>query len=411
MRALFLTTEFPWPTTSGGRVRTFGQLSILDALPDLQLSVVSLCEEAIDATTLSALRAKLARAYVADPVFHPIHLKAHRAYLPWVLGVRIIGRLPYLAAKWVSPRVRSAIARELRHGVDIVHVDHLGMAAYVSLIRRMAPRARLVLDQHNVESDFFAQFRDRKRGVVKTIVGLEYKTARAYEERTVAAFDHVIAISEDDAATFRTMGAKAVSVVPQVIRFKKVERVRPKAPRLVYLGNLGWHPNVEGLTWFFKNVWPKIRKARPEITLTVGGSGLRQDEHGKPIVPPEWVAPNAEIIGFVDDLDAFYKDATAFIAPILGGSGVRIKILEAFRAGLPLIATYEGALGLPLEDGVHGVMAKTPDEFAAGTLRVVDDAKLWQSFVDRGYAYLDSAHSLKAASRAMRAAYGLKAES
>jgi len=411
VRALFLTTEFPWPTISGGRVRTFGQLSILDSLADVQLSVVSLREEAIEPSALSALRAKLPRAYVADPVFHPIHLKAHRAYLPWVAGVRVIGRLPYLAAKWVSPRVHRAIARELRHGADVVHVDHLGMAAYVSLIRRMAPRARLVLDQHNVESDFFAQFRDRKRGVVRAIAGMEYKAARAYEERTVAAFDHVVAISEDDATTFRTMGAKSVSVVPQVIRFKPVKRERPARPRLVYLGNLGWHPNVEGLNWFFKEVWPRLHAARPELTLTVGGSGLKTDARGKPIVPPEWLAPNAEIIGFVDDLDAFYKDATAFIAPILGGSGVRIKILEAFRAGLPLIATYEGALGLPLEDGVHGVIAKTPDEFAAGTLRVVDDAKLWQSFVDRGYAYLDSAHSLKTASRVMRGAYGLGAES
>jgi glycosyltransferase involved in cell wall biosynthesis len=141
--------------------------------------------------------------------------------------------------------------------------------------------------------------------------------------------------------------------------------------------------------------------------LRIGGSGLAKDASGKPIVPDKWRKPGIECIGFVEDLGAFYKDAAAFLAPILGGSGVRIKVLEAFRAGMPLVTTVEGALGLPIENGREAMVAKSADEFATAVVRVCESEDLQRKLREGGYDYLTREHGLPAAQRVMRDVLGI----
>jgi glycosyltransferase involved in cell wall biosynthesis len=409
LKILYLSSEVPYPPVSGGRVRSLAELELLSSLDEVQaITVLTLTEDAPDEKALSELRARVPKANVMTPVFHPIHLKAHKPWIPWVGAVRVAARLPYLAAKWVSPRVGFAIARALRsEQFDAVYIDHLGMTAYLPLVRRLARRARVVLEQHNVESDFFKQFADKKRGLVKVVATREWKAAARYEKKMLRAVDAVVAISDTDRDAFERMGCSTARLVPQVVKFTRTEWSGGRAPRLVYVGNLGWHPNVEGLDWFADKVWPLVREKNPSVTLRIGGSGLPKDASGKPIVPEKWRKPGIECIGFVEDLGAFYKDAAAFLAPILGGSGVRIKVLEAFRAGMPLVTTVEGALGLPIENGREAMVAKNAEEFATAVVRVCESEELQRKLRDGGYDYLMREHGLAIAQRVMRDVLGI----
>jgi glycosyltransferase involved in cell wall biosynthesis len=409
MRILYVSSEVPYPPVSGGRVRSLAELELLSSLDEVsQITVLTLTEDAPDAQAIADLSARMSKARVLTPVFHPIHLKQHKAWIPWVGAVRVGARLPYLAAKWVSPRVAFAIARALRGGdFDAVYIDHLGMTAYLPLVRRLARRARVVLEQHNVESDFFAQFAAKKRGVVRLAASREHAAALRYEAKTMRAVDAVVAISETDREAFERMGCGTARVVPQVVKFTKTEWSSGRAPRLVYVGNLGWHPNVEGLDWFAEKVWPLVREKNPNVTLRIGGSGLAKDASGAPIVPEKWKQPGIECIGFVEDLSAFYKDAAAFLAPILGGSGVRIKVLEAFRAGMPLVTTVEGALGLPIENGREAMVATNAEEFASAVVRVCESEERQRRLREGGYDYLAREHGLPIAQRVMRDVLGL----
>ena len=363
---------------------------------------------------------------ILTPVFHPIHLKAHKRWIPIVGVVRVGTLMPYLAAKWISPRVAYAITAAMRsERFDAIYIDHLGMTAYLPLIRSLArkvrgKRARIVLEQHNVESDFFKQFADKKSGLLKFAATEEWKASARYEKRMLKEADAVVAISSTDKDAFDRMtsergesgerGTPAFStVVPQVVTYKKTEwrGAEGNHPSLVYIGNLGWHPNVEGLDWFAEKVWPLVRAKNPNITLRIGGSGLSLDAEGKPKIPAAWKREGIECVGFVDDLNAFYKGAAAFIAPILGGSGVRIKVLEAFRAGMPLITTTEGALGLPVENETHAMVAKDPESFADAVVKVCASDALQRALRDGGYAFLDNEHGLLKAQAAMRSVLGL----
>jgi glycosyltransferase involved in cell wall biosynthesis len=412
MRIFFVTSEIPYPPVSGGRVRTLAELTLLTSLEEVtSIDFLTLTEEAPDEKAIAELSARLPKICVMPPVFHPIHLKAHKRWIPFVGAVRMTAGLPYLAAKWISPRVGMTLARGLRRGpFDVIYIDHLGMTAYLPLIRRLAPHARVVMEEHNVESDFFKQFAERKTGVLRAVATLEWRAAARFEANMLRRVDAVAAISETDRQAFAEMGCDSARLVPQVVPFTRTEWSSGKSPSLVYVGNLGWYPNAEGLDWLAEKVWPLVLAKNPKITLRIGGSGLKKGPDGKSIVPEKWKRPGIECIGFVEDLNVFYKDAAAFLAPILSGSGVRIKVLEAFRAGMPLVTTVEGALGLPIKNEREAMVANDAASFADAVVRVCESEELQRRLREGGYAYLEQEHGLAAAQKVMRDVLGLRAK-
>src|SRR5439155_13856657 len=130
-------------------------------------------------------------------VFHPVHLFRHRRYVPRVVLLRVLRGIPYMAAKWDSPAVRDALRRALAgRAFDVVWINGLGMAYYLPLIRELLPGARVVLDQHNVESDRFAEFALRQHGLRRLVAQAEARAATQHERELLRSADAVAAISE-----------------------------------------------------------------------------------------------------------------------------------------------------------------------------------------------------------------------
>jgi glycosyltransferase involved in cell wall biosynthesis len=264
-----------------------------------------------------------------------------------------------------------------------------------------------VLEQHNVESDFFKQFAESKRGPKRLVAQAEYRAARTFEEKTLRSVDAVVAISKEDAARFSSMGGAPAYVVPVVMTFERKKRPHPGKNHFCYVGSLRWHPNVAGLDWFCQKVWPEIRKRVPDATFEIAGVGLKPDASGKLPVPDAWKVPGVETVGFLEDLEPLYARSLAMLAPVFGGSGVRLKLLEGFRAGMPVVTTPDGAFGLPLADGREAMIAEGPAEFAERVLCLVTDAPLRERVREEGYAFLEKYHSLEAAQAVMRKVLGI----
>ncbi|MBX3222970.1 MAG: glycosyltransferase [Labilithrix sp.] len=409
MRVVHLTTEFPWPATSGGPVRTLSQLRIVASLPEVEsITLLSVTETGVPASDVRALEGAVAKLRVVPPVFHPIHLFDFKRRVPRVVALRLLG-VPYLAGKWDSRELRRTLRRELLASpVDVVYVDHLGMARYLPDILAERPFCRTVLDQHNVESDFFKQFADEARGPKRLVAKAEYARARSFEERALREVGAVVAISSEDAKHFKALGGVDAHVVPVVMPFERKARPHPGKPRFCYVGSLRWKPNVLGLDWFCREVWPLVRRRVPDATLEIAGVGLKPDASGRLPVPDAWKGPGIETVGFLEDLEPLYARSLGMIAPITGGSGVRLKLLEGFRAGMPVVTTPDGAFGLPLEDGKEALISPDPAGFAERIARVADDEPLRERLREGGYAFLEAHHSLAVAQRAMRAALGVR---
>jgi polysaccharide biosynthesis protein PslH len=408
VRVVFLTTEFPWPATSGGPVRTLSQLRVLGSLASVErITLVSVTERIVTDTECDALAAAVPKLAVVRPVFHPIHLWHHASYVPRVLRLRL-GGVPYLAAKWDSPALRRTLRRALRaSAADVVYVDHLGMARYLPDIRAERPGSRIVLDQHNVESELFKQFAESRTGPSKLVATAEWRAAAHFERGVLGAVDAVVAISRADARHFQGIARVPAHVVPVVMEFERRVRAHPGRPHFCYVGSLGWHPNVAGLNWFCQKVWPKIRMRVPDATLDIAGVGLHRHAGGRLRVPGAWRMAGIEAVGFLEDLEPLYARSVAMIAPVRGGTGVRIKVLEALGAGLPVVTTGDGVSGLPLTDDREVLIANEPDAFTERVERVARDETLRTRLRDAGYAYLEASHSRAAAQRPLRAALGL----
>ena len=405
MRILHLTTEFPWPATSGGSVRTLSQLKVLASLPEVErITLLGVSERTVTAAECAALARAVPKLTVLPPAFHPIHLWRHPRHVPRVMALRLLG-VPYLVGKWDSAILRSRLREELRAAApDVVYVDHLGMTRYLSDIRAGRPEARVVLEQHNVESELFKQFAESHRGLRGQVARAERRAAARFEKRVLAAVDAVVAISGSDADHFERLAGVRAHVVPVVVEPEHVSRPRSRRPHFCYVGNLRWHPNVAGLDWFCAEVWPKIRARLAGASMEIAGVGLPPDHGDRLAVPRAWRVPGIETVGFLADLGPLYDRSLAMLAPVLGGSGVRIKVLEGLRAGLPIVTTVEGASGLSFRDGREALIAIDAADFAARVESLVGDESLQTLLRDEGYAYLERHHSLAVAQRAMQKA-------
>ena len=409
MRVLHLTTEFPWPATSGGSVRTVSQLRILASLPEVeQVTVLSVTEQAVSESDRRALAEAIPKLRVAPPVFHPVHLFDFKSYVPRVVALRALAGVPYLAAKWDSRALRTALRHALiDSAVDVVYVDHLGMARYLPDVAAGRASCRIVLDQHNVESDFFKQFADKQTGPKRLVAQAEYRASVRFEKNALRRADAVVAISAEDAKHFDALAGIHAHVVPLVLPFERKPRPRPARPNLCYVGNLRWHPNVAGLDWFCREVWPKVRARVPDATFEIAGVGLKPDASGALPVPAAWQVPGVTTVGFLEDLEPLYVRSLAMLAPVFGGSGVRVKMLEGFRAGMPVVTTHDGAFGLPLEDGQEALVAGDPERFAECVERLLANEDVRQRVREGGYTYLERHHSLAVAQGVMRRVLGL----
>ena len=135
---------------------------------------------------------------------------------------------------------------------------------------------------------------------------------------------------------------------------------------MTFLGGLHWPPNAAGMQWFVSEVWERIAAAHPSARLTVIGKD-----------PPAGLAaaaarlPGIEITGYVDDPTPYLAETAAFIVPLHAGGGMRVKILDAWRWGLPVVSTTIGAEGISIVDGEDILIADDAGAFADAVLSVL----------------------------------------
>lgn len=188
---------------------------------------------------------------------------------------------------------------------------------------------------------------------------------RSLEKEWLAGTDAVLAISEPDAQVFRSFRSDLeVAVVTKAFTPNNVPS-RPVAGRCLFVGSSAFF-NVNGLSWFLKSVWPAVLKEQPDASLHVCGAVCQAFSNE---------VPGVTFCGVVDSLDGYYAEAEVVVLPLLEGSGVKTKLVEAFSFGKACVTTSIGLHGLPffkeallLSDHAAG--------FAQSIVRLLDDHNL-----------------------------------
>lgn len=208
----------------------------------------------------------------------------------------------------------------------------------------------------------------------------QWRKMKRLEAHIVQQYDVVTAVSQQDGAQLASMGGKAEIVVNPVGLDLTGRQQHDTAPRdddtLVFLGRLSYRPNADAVRYFMQ-IFPVIRAAVPHARFLVVG--------GEP--PPDIQALNGNdgvtVTGYVPDLTAYLATGAVFVLPMRYGGGIKIKALEAMAAGIPIVATPAGAEGLDgVVDGRDLLIARSPAEFAAKTITMLQDSGLRRGVAD-----------------------------
>lgn len=405
-RILFLTTELPWPVDGGGKLRTAETLACLARFAEVRVLAVS--ESPRAAEEAEALAGHVPGIEVEVPVPHPVRIRRRPAALARAMAQGLLRGEPYLVAKFRNRAYLERahrLARTLRP--DVVWCDHLNVFPAARRAAALADAA-LVLDEHNVEGDLFE--RAAGAGWLAPIARREGARVRRFEIAAVREADRVIAISPDDAARLQDLSGRddVVTILPSMGDLGECPPPPPPSDRIAFLGTLSWPPNAEGIDWLAREVVPALRRLLPQARFVVGGRGL------PPVIARRVREAGIELCGWVEDPTAFFRSAAAAVVPILSGSGIAMKLLDAMRAGVPVASTPAGARGLPVRDGEELLVAQGAGELAHALRRLLSDEALRRRLVQGAWSYLRRHHAREALARqyevVVEAAREMKAE-
>ena len=358
-RILMLTSRLPFPPREGHQLRSWHLLRALAREHTVTLLSFQRSDDALD-------ECAPLQAIVANLETFPIPAEHSKIPLLAAAARSLLGRTPFVVHKYTSAAMRARIA-ELIGASDILHVDMLPLMAMVPERPRTC---KVVLNAHNVEHLLLRQRADVEDGAAQRwFLRRQVGKLERFEQSACVRANHVLACSADDVKHLSALAPQTpMSVIPNGVDAHANQPApgAPKSPRqLVFVGQMGWFPNRDGVEWFLADILPRIVVARSDVEFAL---------IGKPgsLVVPEALRANVRLLGFVKEVAPHVQDAGIYVVPLRAGSGTRLKILEAMAFGKAIVTTRIGAEGITLRDGVDAVFADTPQEFAAAVLRLLD---------------------------------------
>jgi glycosyltransferase involved in cell wall biosynthesis len=388
VRLLWVVTKPPWPPVDGGRVVVRTTLDAL-ARRGHEIDLVA----PYDPRMLDARAATRGLTEVCRPHLVPVRPRGILASLAAAARTRA----PLAIVRHAHREVRAAVADLLAvRAIDVVHAEQLHALASTAPAR--ARRVPVVLRCQNVESDLWLGRAALASPAARPLLALEARRLARFEGGAVRRAAAVVALTAPDAGRLAALGGGVpVAHVPAPfpVELDPGAPLPDARPAVVVLGSAGWAPNADGLDWLLGEVWPRVHAALPAAALHVFGAQRAAARRVAGVV--RHAAP-------VESRDAFPAGAVLAV-PLRWGSGVRVRILEAWSRGLPVVATPAAAHGLDARDGRELLVARDADGFVAALRTLADDPAARARLTAAGRARLHAAHAPDAVAARLEEVY------
>ena len=262
---------------------------------------------------------------------------------------------------------------------DRVHVFRLYLTSVAEIFKNHGLNSFYSLDMDDIESEtrksISELYLQNKDFIPASRLKNESKIFFNMEIKNIHEYNQIFTCSLHDKNTLqKRFPGKVISVLPNVVPVPKKVRTHRvnQVFTILFVGTLGYYPNVDGLLFFAEQIVPILReKFRQPWRLQVVGT-LPENKWLKQLEN----YPEIKVTGWVKDLYQEYEAADIVIAPIRGGGGTRIKILEAFAHGVPVVSTSKGAEGLDVENGIHLIIEDDARLFAQACIQLMTDDRL-----------------------------------
>src|SRR5208282_3961528 len=362
MKILWVKPGKLLPLDTGGKLRTYNILRHLSAIHEV--------------TYLSYYGGTRDRVYERQVLQHlPGTVTVHSATLGAVGAGRFVdyvrrlpSPVPYSVRKFTVPQVRRMLADWIsQRRFDVAVCDFL--ASTLNFPRDLSiPTA---LFQHNVESLLWSRrARFEVKRLDRLISKIECAKMARYEPAQVRRFHRVLAVSEQDRYAMAAMvDPVRISVIPtgvDLAKYRYNPEARAATPLVVFTGSMDWAPNIDGVEYFCRDIWPRVLEQVPNARFRIVG----RDPHAR---VQKLASASVEVTGTVPSIVDHLGEAAVVVVPLRIGSGTRIKIYEGMAMGKATVSTGLGAEGLNVRHGHDILLADDPRQFAEYVVRLLCD--------------------------------------
>jgi len=284
------------------------------------------------------------------------------------------------SVKWHNTlRMQDAVKLMGSETFDVAIIEQIFLAPYREFIQ-----APVILAEQNVESSLLAQAAaSRHYGHFTAGFEAPEKEAellRQYEDKVWPEFLWRTAVSEKERSIIQERAKRGETwlVGNGIDVDQQMTDARPDTNNVLFTGMLAYYPNVDGVIYFWKEIWPHVLRLSPSAKLIVAGRSPSRD------VTTLAASGGFKLVADPDDMRAIAAQCSISVCPLRIGSGTRLKILEAMAFGLPVVSTSVGCEGLAVEDERDLLIRDDPAEFGLAVHRLLSDAELWKTMRENG---------------------------
>jgi sugar transferase (PEP-CTERM/EpsH1 system associated) len=366
MKILWLNAGLLLPLDKGGKLRTWHVMRHLGVRHDITyLSFEDASQTEADRIGMQEVCARLETVPRVDPGKGTWRFYADVARY-FTDGV------PYAVAKYRSHAYAARLESLLAGGrFDVVVCDFLPPA--VNMPERLPCPS--ILFTHNVEAEIWRRHAEHAANPLsRVLLEQQHRRMLRFERGALARADRALAVSDADVRTFAQLYPGALRAPVHVVRTGVETDFFTPAPaeavrtHMVFTGSMDWLPNEDAMTYFCREILPRVRQVEPDATLSIVGRAPT------PAVRKLAEIPGVEVTGRVDDVRPHIARAAVYVVPLRIGGGTRLKIFEAMSMAKAVVSTTVGAEGLPVTHGRDIEIADEPSRFAHACVRLMRDA-------------------------------------
>jgi len=354
-RLLFIAHRVPYPPDKGERVRAFHEIRAL--AEHFRVTVAALAHTPADVQAAHELKRWCERVITARA--------GGRAGLLRGAAALLRGK-SVTEGYFHSRRLARSLTDEAANGPFDVIVAYSSSALPYALA--VPARAR-VADLVDADSAKWAAYAQSARWPKSWLYRREARGVGRLEQRALQACDAVVLVSRAEAEALDLASDKVIAVGNGVDTDTFQPQARPQdgPPTLVFTGTMDYRPNVEGVCWFAEEIWPALRRARPDLRLAIVGRD--------PALAVRRLAetPGVDVTGSVPDVRPYLARATLAVAPLLMARGIQNKVLEAMAMGRAVVASPAALEGLEVQPSAEVIEAQAADEWQREILDLLEN--------------------------------------
>ncbi len=394
---LFVSATVPYPATDGGRIRVLNLIRRLSRVH--RVTLLTFITSPADERGSAHLR-EMGVEVVGVKWQQKGMIAASRSLLQY-----LVHKKPLTVGKYYSVEM----VRVLKHLLtsrrfDIVHFEMLHTGQFLSDLKTKSEKPyATVLGEQNIDSSIWRRLaREESNPLRKLLFYSQYRSFMSYERRMCPRFDLCVCVSTQDQQELASLcPGTAVELSPNGVDpdYFKPSDAEEDETRLVFIGSMDWQPNEDAVLYFCNRILPQIQVEIPEIKLYIVGSN-----------PTDRVLKlrdmqGVTVTGLVEDVRPYIASAAVFVVPLRIGGGTRLKILQALAMKKAVVSTSIGCEGLDIERNKHLLVADEPQQFATGTVQLMQDRSMRRRLGETGRMLVQERYDWNAVAGTLGSAY------